>query len=115
MPALIMLIAGAITCIIDIYRKVELLTGLKRLLIVLVIFYIIGLIARKIIVKTMESRQKAGTADTGSITADESETEVQNDNEGQNNKEDQDNKEDKDKNDDRNKRTGPRKTGSIKE
>lgn len=48
-PAFIMLIAGAITCIIDIYKKTELLTSLKRLFWVLIIFYIIGLIARAII------------------------------------------------------------------
>jgi hypothetical protein len=40
-PALVMLIAGGATSIINIYKKVELLTSLKRLLLVLVIFYII--------------------------------------------------------------------------
>lgn len=50
-PAFIMLIAGAITSIIDILNKVELLVGLKRLLIILILFYIIGLIAQAIIRK----------------------------------------------------------------
>ncbi len=48
-PALITLIAGAVTCIIDIYRKADLLSSLKRLLLVLVIFYMIGLAAKAII------------------------------------------------------------------
>ena len=40
-PPLITLIAGAVVCIIDIYHKTELLLSLKRLLIVLIVFYII--------------------------------------------------------------------------
>lgn len=52
-PAMITLCAGAFTCIIDIYNKVELITSLKRLLLVLFIFYIIGLIVRRIIIKTI--------------------------------------------------------------
>ena len=51
-PAFIMLIAGAITCFFDIYHKADLLTSLKRLFLVLIIFYIIGLIARSIVKKT---------------------------------------------------------------
>jgi len=58
LPALIMLLAGAITCIFDIYRKAELLPSLKRLLAVLIIFYILGLIAREIITKTLSSKKK---------------------------------------------------------
>lgn len=52
-PAFIMLIAGAITCFFDIYHKTELLSSLKRLFWVLIIFYIIGLIARAIINKVL--------------------------------------------------------------
>ena len=48
-PAFIMLVAGAITSLINIVSKVELLTGLKRLLIVIIIFYVIGLIVKAII------------------------------------------------------------------
>lgn len=55
-PALITLIAGAITCIFDIYRKADLLSSLKRLLLVIVIFYVIGLISRAIIRKTLEHK-----------------------------------------------------------
>lgn len=53
-PALVTLIAGAVTCIIDIYRNAKLLPSLKRLLLVLIIFYIIGLIAKAIIKKVFE-------------------------------------------------------------
>lgn len=69
-PALIMLIAGAITCIFDLYRKAELLPSLKRLLLVLIIFYIIGVIAREIIVKTIESKKDNETPNTN-IKADD--------------------------------------------
>lgn len=48
-PAFIMLIAGAITSIINIVNKVELVDGLKRLLLVIVIFYFVGLITKLII------------------------------------------------------------------
>jgi Ca2+/H+ antiporter len=53
-----MLIAGAVTSIIDIINKVELLAGLERLLLVLVIFYIIGLIAKVIIHKATSLKTK---------------------------------------------------------
>ena len=58
LPAFVMLVAGAITCIFDIYHKTELLPSLKRLFIVLIIFYIIGLIARSIIVKVITYRPR---------------------------------------------------------
>lgn len=45
-PPFITLLAGAITSIINIVNQVNLLTGLKRLLIVIVLFYIIGLIVK---------------------------------------------------------------------
>lgn len=59
-PAIIMLTAGAITCILDIYNKVEVLTGLKRLLLVLVIFYILGLTAVAVVRKVKAPMQKPG-------------------------------------------------------
>lgn len=45
----ITLVAGLITCICDIRNKVGVTTALVRLLVVLIIFYIIGCIARKLI------------------------------------------------------------------
>lgn len=55
LPALIMLIAGAITSIFNIVNKVEILIGLKRLLLVLIIFYILGMIVKVIVRKLMEN------------------------------------------------------------
>lgn len=52
-PAIIMLIAGAITSILNIVNKVEKLESLKRLLFVLIVFYIVGLIIKAIIAKTV--------------------------------------------------------------
>ena len=57
-PALITLIAGAITCIIDIYKKSGIIPSLIRLLVVLIIFYILGLIARLVILKTITYKPK---------------------------------------------------------
>jgi len=54
----IMLTAGAITIILNIIYKLELLSSLKRLLIVLFIFYVIGKIAEKIIGKIADSQKK---------------------------------------------------------
>lgn len=45
-PPFIMLLAGAIVSIYNIVNKTEVLTALKRLFIVLIIFYIIGLIVK---------------------------------------------------------------------
>lgn len=55
LPAITMLAAGAIVSIFDILHKVELYTALKRLLIVLIIFYIIGLIAKAVITYTLQN------------------------------------------------------------
>ena len=62
-PALIMLIAGAVTSILDIIHQVELLTSLKRLLFVLILFYIIGLIAKAILKKATMPREKLEDAE----------------------------------------------------
>jgi fructose-specific phosphotransferase system IIC component len=48
-PAFIVLVAGAITSVINIVNKVELVTGLKRLLLVILIFYFVGLIVKAVI------------------------------------------------------------------
>ncbi len=54
----IMLTAGAITIILNIVYKLELLASLKRLLLVLFIFYIIGKIAEKIIGKIADNQKR---------------------------------------------------------
>jgi ATP/ADP translocase len=55
-PAFIMLIAGTVTSIINMLQKIELVTGLQRLLLVLIIFYMIGLIAKRIIKKAISTK-----------------------------------------------------------
>ncbi len=54
----IMLVAGAITSILNIINGIEFLKGLERLLIVLIIFYIIGKIAAKVIKKVTSMDKK---------------------------------------------------------
>jgi p-aminobenzoyl-glutamate transporter AbgT len=70
LPALIMLIAGAVTCIIDIYHKADLLSSLKRLLFVLIIFYVLGLIAKAIIIKVLEPKLSKKYEDTEAVAED---------------------------------------------
>lgn len=57
-PAFIVLIAAAITSIINVIHSVNVLTGLIRLLLVIIIFYFIGLIAKAIIRKAFTERPK---------------------------------------------------------
>lgn len=72
-PALTTLIAGAATSIINFMNKVEFFTGLKRLLLVLIIFYIIGLVARAIIVRVTNPIPE----DDSEVTDEEADTEVE--------------------------------------
>jgi hypothetical protein len=57
-PAFIMLVAGAITSIINIINKVDKITGLKRLLIVIIVFYMIGTLAKAIIKRAFKNMSK---------------------------------------------------------
>lgn len=57
-PAFVVLIAAAITSIINIVNRVDVLAGLKRLLIVIIIFYIVGIIAKAVIRKAFTERPK---------------------------------------------------------
>ena len=54
-PKFIMLLAGAVVSIITIINDMDVTYSLELLLATLIIFYIIGLIAKKIIQKVMES------------------------------------------------------------
>lgn len=75
LPALIMLVAGAVVCIIDIVNKVDINKSLIKLLLAMVIFYIIGLIARAVINKVLsmmtdktqegEAQENADTGESG--------------------------------------------------
>ena len=66
----IMLVAGAITSVFNIVNEVDFLESLKQLLIILILFYIIGRIAAKIITKAINNERKQGT----SIQIDKSQT-----------------------------------------
>ncbi|MSS62986.1 hypothetical protein [Velocimicrobium porci] len=57
-PAITMLSAGAIVCIFCIIKKVDTLYALKLLLGMLVLFYIVGLIAKRIIRKINEEASR---------------------------------------------------------
>lgn len=61
-PALVMLLAGAIVGIFTIIKKFEVLYSLKILLIALIAFYIMGLIAQKIVI-SIEKQQLASIAE----------------------------------------------------
>lgn len=52
-PAIIMLTAGAIVSIISLKMKFDTLYSLELLLVVLIVFYILGIIAKTIIIKTI--------------------------------------------------------------
>lgn len=52
-PAGVMLLAGAVTCIVSIVQKQESVTALKTLLVVLILFYIIGLVTKFFIEKIL--------------------------------------------------------------
>ncbi len=56
-PKVITLFAGAVVCIISIIRHMDTTYSLEILLAVLIFFYLIGCIARKIIEKVMVSNR----------------------------------------------------------
>lgn len=56
-PAVVTLLAGAVTCIYTIIKDWDTLRALATLLAVLVIFYIIGQLAKKVIVMVMDSNR----------------------------------------------------------
>ncbi|RKI28880.1 hypothetical protein D7V82_08155 [bacterium 1xD8-6] len=70
-PKFIMLLAGAVVSIITIINDMDVTYSLELLLATLIIFYIIGLIAKKIIQKVMESnmfvKQQAGDTEMEDI------------------------------------------------
>lgn len=63
-PKFIMLLAGAIVCIITIVNGTDVTYSLEMLLATLIIFYIIGLIVKKIVVKVLEGNMFVKQADT---------------------------------------------------
>ncbi len=63
----IMLVAGAITSILNIINGVEFLKGLERLLVVLIAFYIIGKIAALVIRRATGTNTKAAVLNENSM------------------------------------------------
>ncbi len=59
-PAIVMLLAGAITSVLNIVNRVKAEDGLKTLLLVLLIFYFVGLIIKAVIVRTVINAPKKG-------------------------------------------------------
>lgn len=79
-PAITMLSAGAVTCITCIANDIDKLLSLEILLGVLVVFYIIGIIAKLIISKVL---------DAGSVDAEEADSENQDNENGKDTAEDE--------------------------
>lgn len=73
-PAIVMLSAGFVTCIIAIYTHMELMAFTKSLLLVLIVFYILGGIVKIILDKNF-AQMKEETADTEENPEDSQETE----------------------------------------
>lgn len=81
-PVITMLTAGAVTCIVSIANDMDKLLSLILLLGVLIVFYIIGMIARGIIMKVMETggikeEEDIETGEAGEEAATEDETQGQ--------------------------------------
>lgn len=53
-PAGVMLIAGAVTCIVSIVQNQDIVKSLITLLVVLILFYVIGLVAKFFIEKILK-------------------------------------------------------------
>ena len=82
-PAITMLTAGAVTCIVSIANNMDKLLSLEILLGVLIVFYIIGLIARGIITKVIESGGIKEEEETETVSDDTQESNIsQEDEEG---------------------------------
>lgn len=56
-PATVMLLAGAVVSIISIIQEFDILYTLELLLGVLIVFYLIGMIAKKIVEKALENKK----------------------------------------------------------
>lgn len=71
-PAGVMLVAGAVTCIVSIVQNQDIVKSLITLLVVLILFYVIGLVAKFFIEKILKdlkenkNLQQADEDDTSS-------------------------------------------------
>ncbi len=62
-PAIIMLTAGLIDCILSFYERVSLFKFTKRLLIVLVIFYVLGCVVKIVIDCNFKEEEEVAEAE----------------------------------------------------
>lgn len=67
-PAGVMLLAGAVTCIISIVQNTDIVKSLITLLAVLILFYIIGLITKYFVEKILKDFNKMETKVTEEVT-----------------------------------------------
>lgn len=72
-PAIIMLIAGFVACLAGINAHMEVAEFLKMLLAVLLVFYILGCIAKAVIDKNFMKKAEADTTDGKEILNEDSE------------------------------------------
>lgn len=72
-PAGVMLLAGAVTCIISIAQKKDIVKSLIILLVVLILFYIIGLIAKYLVEKILKDFKEKETKVMADVTEEEEE------------------------------------------
>lgn len=75
-PPFIMLLAGVITSIFNIVNKTEMVTALKQLLFILIIFYIVGLFVKSIYMTAVVKyarKQVVQEADTNASNTDKTE------------------------------------------
>lgn len=89
-PPFIMLLAGAVASIYNIVNKTDVLTALKQLLAVLIIFYIVGLVVKAIYTAAVVRNAKKSAdvqTDTNSVTGEKDEETHTDDTQGQDNKE----------------------------
>jgi phosphotransferase system glucose/maltose/N-acetylglucosamine-specific IIC component len=69
LPAIIMLVAGFIDCILSIYNHLSLWESTRQLLLVLIIFYLLGCAVQLVLdvnFKPMEENGEQGEAEEGS-------------------------------------------------
>ena len=76
-PAGVMLLAGAVTCIISIVQKKDIVKSLIILLVVLILFYIIGLIAKYLVEKILKDFKENETNVITDVTEEEEQVEVE--------------------------------------
>lgn len=88
LPLVLMLVAGAITCIVNLVRNYSLLNQLTALLIVLVLFYTFGSIL-KWVLDLFDSQNEQNLSEEGEVIEKETEQDGQESSEKQKEQEDQ--------------------------